>query len=532
MAVEFAFANSKDYDTLLNEIQDIKFLGLSGNFNLSEGQLEPLELKVFNVVGLKERVIGCWSPQRGLFHDKQWSSREKLMWNGGLQIELQMFLEVVKALPFPLEYEFLPFQKKNEEATSYEELVRQIETKTYDAVVGDITITASRAEHVDFTLPEAGVSMVVSMKHDEKQNMWIFLKPLSPGLWLTTGAAFFLTGIIIWLHEHRTNTEFEGSLQQQLGMMFWFSFSTFVFAHKERLVNNWSLFVLILWVFALLIITQSYTASLGSMLTVQSLQPRFIDVKDIKKNNYCVGRQNGSFVKRLLKNQLGFTESKLKPYETPEEYDRALSSGEIATFFDEIPYAKLFLSRYGSKYAMVGPTYKTAGFGFAFPLKSPLVSYFSRAILNVTQDEEKFERIRAKYFSSKIISEDESGSSIPNSQTSLTVSSFGGLFIITGVASGISLLFYLFKFGDCQSDERSLWLLQLKARILKFLDRKDSSLSLNGSDVKVFPASNNIVEGDRAITAQNEQDQLPSPEHSDSIQRAHQSAQEEVERKE
>ncbi|XP_028773729.1 glutamate receptor 2.8-like [Neltuma alba] len=161
------------------------------------------------------------------------------------------------------------------------------------------------------------------------------------------------------------------------------------------------------------------------MLTVQSLQPKFIDVKDIKNNNYCVGYQKGSFIKRLLKNQLGFTESKLKPYETPEEHERALSSGEIAAFFDETPYVKLFLTRYGSKYAMVGPTYKTAGFGFAFPLRSPLVSYFSRAILNVTQDEEKFERIRAKYFSSKIISEDESGSSIPHSQTSLTVSSFG-----------------------------------------------------------------------------------------------------------
>ncbi|XP_028773665.1 glutamate receptor 2.9-like [Neltuma alba] len=541
MAAESKFANPKGNDTLIDRILDTKFEGLSGNFKLNQGQLKPLGLEVFNVVGRKERVIGYWSPQRGLFQDNHLSSREKLMppiWPGDarnqptklrigvpvrkgfnefLKVEtrsnstppdvsgftIDVFKEVIIALPFPFPYEFLAFQKKKGESTeSYDELVLQIEKKVYDAVVGDITIVANRADHVDFTLPysESGVLMVVSMKHDERQNMWIFLKPLSPGLWLTTGAAFVLTGIIIWLHERRTNTEFQGSPQQQLGVMFWFSFSTIVFAHKERLVNNWSRFLLILWVFVVLIITQSYTASLASMLTVQRLQPKFMDVNEIRKNNYCVGYMKGSFVKMLLKNQLGFKdETKLKPYETPEEYDRALASGEVAAIFDEIPYLKLFLSKYGSKYASVGPTYKTGGFGFAFPLKSPLVSYFSRAILNVTQDEEKFQRIRGKYFSSGVTSEDEYGSSIPNNPVSLTVSSFGGLFIITGVASGISLLFYLFKFGYSRSEERLLWLLQLKARIVKCLKRKNSSLAMNRTDSRVHPATSNTVEGDTAI---------------------------------
>ncbi|KAK4258035.1 hypothetical protein QN277_007545 [Acacia crassicarpa] len=513
MAVESVFPNSKgNNDTLTDRILSTKFEGVSGYFNLSEGELKPLELEVFNVVGRKERVIGHWSPQRGLFHDKEYSlsRREKLMppiWPGDtiyqpvklrigvpvrkgfvefVKVEtrssestpavsgftITMFREVINALPFPLPYKFLAFPKKNGESTeSYDELVLQIEKKEYDAVVGDITIVASRAEHVEFTLPfsESGVSMVVSMKQDESQNMWIFLKPLSPGLWLTTGAAFVFASIIIWLHEHRTNTEFQVSPQQQLGVMFWFAFSTLVFAHNERLVNNWSRFVLILWVFVVLIITQSYTASLASMLTMQRLQPKFIDVNEIRNNDYCVGYMKGSFVKMLLKNQLGFRdETKLKPYETAEEYDRALASGEVAAIFDEIPYLKLFLSKYRSKYAMVGPTYKTGGFGFAFPLKSPLVSYFSRAILNVTQDEEKFKNIWGKHFSRGLISEDESGSSIPKTPNILTLSSFGGLFVITGVSSGISLLVYLLKFVYSQAKERlSLWLLQLKARLIE-----------------------------------------------------------------
>jgi ionotropic glutamate receptor len=133
-------------------------------------------------------------------------------------------------------------------------------------------------------------------------------------------------------------------------------------------VNNWSKFVMIIWIFVVLILTQSYTASLTSMLTVQRLQPAFIDVKEIKKNGYFVGYQKDSFVKGLLTKQLNFDESKLKAYTTPEEYNEALARGShnggVEVIFDEIPFIKLFLAKYCSKYTMVGPTYRTGGFGF------------------------------------------------------------------------------------------------------------------------------------------------------------------------
>ncbi|GFS44650.1 glutamate receptor 2.6 [Actinidia rufa] len=108
---------------------------------------------------------------------------------------------------------------------------------------------------------------------------------------------------------------------------------------------------------------QSYTASLTSMLTVQQLQPTVTDMQ--------------------------FDESKIKVYTSPEECDDLLKKGSgnggIAAAFDEIPYMKLFLSKHCSKYTMVAPTYKTDGFGFAFPINSPLVHDVSRAVLNVTE---------------------------------------------------------------------------------------------------------------------------------------------------
>ena len=155
--------------------------------------------------------------------------------------------------------------------------------------------------------------------------------------------------------------------------------NSMVFA-GEKVVNNWSRFVLVIWIFLVLILTQSYTASLTSILTVQRLQPTFVDIKEIKKNGYFVGYQKNSFVKELLKEQLDIHESKLKPYETPEKYHEALSNGThnggVAAIFDEIPYLKVFLSNYPSQYTTVGPLYQTDGFGFVSLSLSLLKFYF------------------------------------------------------------------------------------------------------------------------------------------------------------
>jgi glutamate receptor, ionotropic, plant len=101
-------------------------------------------------------------------------------------------------------------------------------------VVGDITILANRTNYVDFTLPytESGVSMVVPIKQDTSKTMWIFLQPLTTQLWLTSLAFFFFTGIAVWVIEHRINQEFRGNIWQQIGLIFYFSFSTLVFAHS------------------------------------------------------------------------------------------------------------------------------------------------------------------------------------------------------------------------------------------------------------------------------------------------------------
>ena len=101
--------------------------------------------------------------------------------------------------------------------------------------MGDITITANRSLHVDFTQPytDNGAAFIVAAKDKNKSNIWIFLEPLTWKLWLSTSCFFVYIGFVVWALEHRINEEFRGSASNQIGTSFWFSFSTLVFAQSN-----------------------------------------------------------------------------------------------------------------------------------------------------------------------------------------------------------------------------------------------------------------------------------------------------------
>ncbi|XP_039013290.1 glutamate receptor 2.1-like [Hibiscus syriacus] len=472
--------------SIRNEIVKKKFKGLSGDFSLVRGQLQSSAFEIINVVDKMEKVIGYWTVENGLtaelgkpvkatystsYHELKppiWPGNTKAKPRGWtilvvgkkLRIEVPVkpgFDAYLKVNRDPYTDEFivmgfsydvfkealaiLPFPIGNDTSSgTYNELLYDVKLQKFDAAVGDITILANRSRYVDFTLPylQSHVSMVVKRKDDGRKNMWIFLKPLSWDLRLSSVGFGTPNQQRVW--GFGTATSRNG---------FWFSFSTLVFAHREKIISNLSRVVLIIWIFVVLILTQSYTASLASMLTVQRLQPAVVDVNELKKNGDFVGYETGSFVKDLLVKQLDLDESKLKNYGTAEEFDEALSKGSqnggVGAIFGAQHCVELFLAKYCNKYMTAGPTYKTDGLGFAFPQGSPLVAYISRAILSVTENKLKMDALEQKYFSQ--LKPCQIGSERTTiSSDSLGLYSFGGLFIITAVASVCSLIIYFTEF--------------------------------------------------------------------------------------
>ncbi|XP_058728722.1 glutamate receptor 2.9-like [Vicia villosa] len=369
-----------------------------------------------------------------------WNSRENKYNVSGFCMDI--FNAVVNKLTFKVSLQIEPYEFENTAAT-YDSLIQQVPTK-YDVAVGDITIVANRSQFVDFTLPftESGVRMLVSVQHGRQQTMWIFVQPFSWQLWLSILLISMLIGSVLLIMERNVQTlhEEHSSFKKQLTAitMLWFPLSQAVLPERKVVANNCSIFVLMVWLLLAFVLMQSYTANLTSILTLDQLQPSFLDVNDLRKGDHYVGYQAGSFVYDLLVQQLKFNPLKLKAYSTISSYHDALKLGSkkggVTAIFDEVPYLNVFLQKVKSNYIIAGPTYRTGGFGFAFPLNSNLTAHFSRAILSVTQKHEFMEKIEKKYFGKSI-----EGPQISSASPSLTLHSFSGLFLITSISTLLAL---------------------------------------------------------------------------------------------
>ncbi|KAH9806066.1 glutamate receptor [Citrus sinensis] len=452
---------------LRDELRNTRFKGLSGEFNLINRKLESSVFEIINVIG-NGRVVGYWTPEKGISQNlgpNYKNGLKQIIWPGdstttptgwaipSLKIGVPMklgFPEFVeqrkngnkttytgfsvdvfsavletldKDLGFKVLHDFIGFEDKTRLMDeSYDDLLLQIKNKKFDAVVGDTTIVANMTDYVDFTLPysESGWTMLVLAKGDNRKNMWIFLKPWTWDLWLTVGTSCIFITIVIRVMGHNTeNTEFRGSYRRQLAMILLFPF----YAFKCTIKGIKFIFV---------------STSLSSILTVDKLEPTFDNLERLRTKDHFIGFQRGCFVGNLLEKQFNFSRSQLKSYGTIQECHEALSNGSknggVTAIFDEIPYIRVFLKAYGSQYTTAGPIYRTVGFGF----ESSLVSYFSKAILLVRENETKMDEIEKRYFGEKVTSA-TLAPTISTGSSSLRAFNFGGLFIIAGIATLLAI---------------------------------------------------------------------------------------------
>ena len=136
----------------------------------------------------------------------------------------------------------------------------------------------------------------------------------------------------------------------------------------ERLHSNLSRMTMVVWLFVALVIMQTYTANLISMLTVQHLGPTVTDVEALKSSNAIIGHCTGSFLSKYLVDVLHFNANNIKNFNSIEAFAQALETQEIAAAFLEVPLANLFLAKYCKGFTIAGPTYKVGGFGFVILL--------------------------------------------------------------------------------------------------------------------------------------------------------------------
>lgn len=371
---------------------------------------------------------------------KQFVSKDRSSPDGVSGYCVDVFNAAVALLPYPVPASFVLFGDgvKN---PSYNDLVQRVADGFFDAAVGDISIVTNRTRVVDFTQPyvESGLVIVSTVKA-KNSNEWAFLKPFTPGMWAIIGAFFLFVGAVVWILEHRFNPEFRGSPRRQMVTIFWFSFSTMFFAHRENTVSTLGRFVLIIWLFVVLIINSSYTASLTSILTVQQLSTGIQGLDSLLSSNDPIGYQVGSFARSYMMDELGVPASRLRELAIDSYADnlqRGPSNGGVAAIVDELPYVELFLST-NCQFRTVGQEFTKSGWGFAFQRDSPLAVDLSTAILTLSENGD-LQRIHDKWLSPGTCA---SQSTDGVGADRLNLGSFWGLFLICGVACFVALLIY------------------------------------------------------------------------------------------
>ncbi|KAF3554592.1 hypothetical protein F2Q69_00014824 [Brassica cretica] len=357
---------------LLQTLSGVRFKGLAGDFRFINRELQPSVFEIVNVNGHGGRTIGYWMKEHGLLKNvdqteatmttfSTWKDRLRpVIWPGdttfvpkGWEIPtngkrlkigvptnsgspqfvkvtrdpitnsttfsgfcIEYFEAVIQAMPYDASYDFFPI-----EDLDYETLVYQVYLE-----IQQYRQTGSKYVEFSFPYTPSGVGLVVPVKDDVKRSSTIFLMPLTWGLWLLSLSSFFIIAIVVWVLEHRVNPEFDGPGNYQISTILWFSFSIMVFAPRERVLSFWARFVVIVWYFLVLVLTQSYTASLASLLTSQQLHPTVTIINRLLEKGEVVGYQSSSFVLERLR-ESGFSDAKLVNYHGSEHCDELLSKG-------------------------------------------------------------------------------------------------------------------------------------------------------------------------------------------------------------
>ncbi|XP_004292897.1 PREDICTED: glutamate receptor 2.7-like [Fragaria vesca subsp. vesca] len=540
---------------LSKALSTTRFPGVAGDFMLIDGQLQSSKFRIINVNGRGARTIGFWTPQHGLVSQMNHSTSHPrpVIWPGdslsvpkgwdiptkgkrlriGVPVKdgffelvkvtidktknttdvtgfsIDVFKAVVEKLPYALPYDFIPFAKPDGTAAgTYNDMCYQVHLGNFDAVVGDTTIRANRSLYVDFTMPyaEAGVVMVVPIIDRNRRSAWAFLKPWEWDIWLAIIISLLSVGFVVWAIEHHTNEDFQGkTAEKEVGRVVWFSFSTMVFAQQERVDSNLSRLVLSIWIFVVLVLTINYQASLTSIYTVEKLEPTSTSIQDLLRKGENIGYIASSYTYEMLK-QVGFEDSKLRDFGTMEAIHDAFSNGGIAGFVDETPYMNLFLARYCNKYTMIGPIFKTDGFGFVFPKRSPLLPDVSQAVLNITGGETIL-NLENAWFKKDGNCEDASNPQV--SSNKLDFRDFRVLFLTTLVASGLALIIYVVRFSyryrDVWNSETSICR-GIAAMFRKFLDIDPNSHTFRSNQqpgVVAATPNNNSLESPELIQNSN-----------------------------
>uniref|UniRef100_A0A0A0LP35 Ionotropic glutamate receptor C-terminal domain-containing protein n=1 Tax=Cucumis sativus TaxID=3659 RepID=A0A0A0LP35_CUCSA len=340
---------------------------------------------------------------------------------------ITVFKAVVDNLPYELPYELVPYNG------SYDSLLQKVGKKEFDGAIGDFGIIAYRFKYVEFSEPylENAAVMIVKEKPLKWTKLWLFMRAFTPEMWFIVLSMHLFVSFVIWLIEREHNDALKG-----FGNMLWFSVSVLFYAHigeiGEPIKKGLARLVLGPWLFGILIITASFTASLSSMMTITMSKPWVYDIETLKLKNATVGCITDSILIRFL-SQASIPPQNVKQIPSLDLFPNALENGDIQAALLTAPHARVFLAKYCKGLTKL-TLFKLLGMGFAFPKGSPLTLDISSSMGELMERKEMPD-LEATLLSTYNCSNNNIDG------LGLGPGPFAGLFLLAAVVASIAVLF-------------------------------------------------------------------------------------------
>ena len=272
--------------------------------------------------------------------------------------------------------------------------------KRADAAAAAISITADRADVVDFSQPilNAGLQIVVPAGAIERSQPGLsdFLKLLfskTMAVWLL--AALALTVIpahIIWLLERRhadsmvSKSYFPGIFQAfgwGLGMLA---------AAPDDAPRHWQTRSLgVLWAFVSIIFVAYYTATLTANLTVEKFDSQIGSPTDLVGRTVCTIADTTA---ATYLNEIGVNFTGAPRL---EDCYAGLKNGDFEAVVTDAPLLQYYVAHDGAGVGEIAsPIFQFEDYGVAFPLGSDLRKQFDDALLSIRENGD-YEIIKRKW---------------------------------------------------------------------------------------------------------------------------------------
>lgn len=177
------------------------------------------------------------------------------------------------------------YGKFDENTKQWNGMIREVMIGKADLAIADLSITSSREDAVDFTLPfmSTGISILFKKPTTKELEFFSFLSPFENHVWFYVGGAYmgvsfllFIVGRVSpyeWADPHPCRKE-DKILRNQFSIMnsFWFTMAAVMQQGSDLAPRSLSTrLVSAIWYFFTLIMISSYTANLAAFLTVEKV---------------------------------------------------------------------------------------------------------------------------------------------------------------------------------------------------------------------------------------------------------------------